>query len=46
MYKRQIMLWTVFVGAVFPRYRLEQSIRWLLTAPTFIGLLALALQMF
>jgi len=41
-----IMFWVVFVGAVFPRYRLEQSVRWLLTVPTFIGLLALALQMF
>ncbi|RLC10281.1 MAG: NADH-quinone oxidoreductase subunit H [Deltaproteobacteria bacterium] len=41
-----IMLWTVFVGAVFPRYRLEQSVRWLLKVPALIGLLALALQMF
>jgi NADH-quinone oxidoreductase subunit H len=41
-----IMLWTVFVGVVFPRYRLEQSVRWLLKVPALIGLLALALQMF
>jgi NADH-quinone oxidoreductase subunit H len=41
-----IMLWTVFVGVVFPRYRLEQSVRWLLTVPTLIGLFALGLQIF
>ena len=41
-----IMFWVVFVGAVFPRYRLEQSVRWLLGFPTLIGLLALVLQAF
>jgi len=41
-----IMLWTVFVGVVFPRYRLEQSVRWLIKVPSLIGLLAVALQMF
>jgi NADH-quinone oxidoreductase subunit H len=40
-----IMLWIVLIGAVFPRYRLEQSVRWFLKAPTLIGLLAVALQM-
>jgi NADH-quinone oxidoreductase subunit H len=41
-----IMLWVVFVGAVFPRYRLEQSVRWFIKIPAAIGLLAVALQLF
>jgi NADH-quinone oxidoreductase subunit H len=41
-----IMLYTVIIGAVFPRYRLEQSVRWFLKVPAIIGLLAVALQIF
>jgi NADH-quinone oxidoreductase subunit H len=41
-----IMFWTVFIGAVFPRFRLEQSVRWLIRVPALIGLLAVALQIF
>jgi NADH-quinone oxidoreductase subunit H len=40
-----LMFWTVLVGAVFPRFRLEQSVRWLIKVPAVIGLLAIALQM-
>ena len=32
-----VYFWTVFVGAVFPRYRTEQSIRFLLKWPTLAG---------
>ena len=40
-----LMLYTVIVGAVFPRFRLEQSVRWLIKVPAVIGLLAVVLQM-
>ena len=33
-----IYLWAVFVGAVFPRFRTEQSIRFFLGWPTWLGL--------
>lgn len=32
---------TVFVGVAFPRFRLEQSVRWFLKIPTVIGLLGI-----
>jgi len=35
-----IYFWTVFVGAVFPRFRTEQSIRFFLGWPTVAGVLA------
>lgn len=33
-----VYLWSVFVGAVFPRFRAEQSIRFFLGWPTWLGL--------
>lgn len=36
-----IYFWSVFVGTVFPRFRIEQSVRWFLKIPTIIGILAI-----
>jgi len=38
-----IYFWSVLVGAVFPRFRVDQSVRWFLKIPTAIGLLAVLL---
>ncbi len=38
-----IYFWTVFVGAVFPRFRTEQAIRFFLGWPTAAGVLAVVL---
>ncbi len=35
-----VYFWTVFVGAVFPRFRTEQSVRFFLGWPTAAGVLA------
>ena len=35
-----LYMWAVFVGAVFPRFRVEQSVRWFLKVPTAIGIIA------
>lgn len=35
-----IYFWSVLVGAVFPRFRVDQSVRWFLRIPTAIGILA------
>jgi len=35
-----IWMWCVVVGVVYPRYKVEQSIRWLLKVPTIIGVIA------
>ncbi len=40
-----IYFWTVFVGAVFPRFRVEQSIRFLLKWPALAGIAGIALVM-
>ncbi|MCF7953981.1 MAG: NADH-quinone oxidoreductase subunit H [Spirochaetales bacterium] len=40
-----IYFYTVFVGASFPRFRPEQSIRFFLGIPTLIGIAAVVLQM-
>ena len=37
-----IIMWSVFVGVSFPRFRVEQSIRWFLRIPLIIGLLGVA----
>jgi NADH-quinone oxidoreductase subunit H len=39
-----IYLFTVFVGVSFPRFRVEDSIRFFLKAPLAIGVVAVALQ--
>lgn len=36
-----IYFYPVFVGAVFPRYRIDQTIRWFLYIPTALGILAI-----
>lgn len=35
-----IYFYPVFVGVVFPRYRIDQTIRWFLFIPTILGILA------
>jgi NADH-quinone oxidoreductase subunit H len=41
-----IYFWSVFVGAVFPRFRVDQSIRWYLFIPTVIGIIAILMMEF
>lgn len=41
-----IIMWSVFVGVSFPRFRVEQSIRWFLRIPLILGLLAVAYVQF
>ncbi|MBN3035562.1 MAG: NADH-quinone oxidoreductase subunit H [Bacteroidales bacterium] len=36
-----IYFWSVFVGMVFPRFRVDQSIPWLLKIPVLIGILSI-----
>ncbi len=36
-----IYFWTVFVGMVFPRFRIEQSVRWFLKIPLVLGIIAI-----
>ncbi|MDA3778966.1 MAG: NADH-quinone oxidoreductase subunit H [Bacteroidales bacterium] len=36
-----IYFWSVFVGVVFPRFRIEQSVTWFLKIPLVIGILAI-----
>ncbi len=38
-----IYMWSVFVGVAFPRFRIEQSIRWFLKVPLALGILAVLL---
>jgi len=40
-----IYLYTVVVGASFPRFRTDQSIRFFLGFPTLIGIAAVVIQM-
>ncbi len=40
-----IYFWSVFVGVVFPRFRIEQSVSWFLKVPLVIGVLAVILYM-
>ncbi len=40
-----IYFWAVFVGMVFPRFRVDQSIPWLLKIPLVSGILAIVLLM-
>jgi NADH-quinone oxidoreductase subunit H len=41
-----IYMWSVFVGVVFPRFRVDQSIRWYLFIPFIIGVLAVLVMKF
>ncbi|MCK5808272.1 NADH-quinone oxidoreductase subunit H [bacterium] len=38
-----IYFWSVFVGAVFPRFRIEQSLRWFVKIPALLGVIAIIL---
>jgi NADH-quinone oxidoreductase subunit H len=40
-----IYFWSVFVGTVFPRFRIEQSVVWFLKWPTIIGIIAIILYL-
>ncbi len=40
-----LFMWAIFVGVVFPRYRVEQSVGWFLKIPTAIGVIAVVMQM-
>ncbi len=40
-----IYFWSVFVGVVFPRFRIEQSVRWFLKWPTLIGIISILIWM-
>ena len=40
-----IYFWSVFVGVVFPRFRIEQSVRWFLKIPLVLGVLAIIIFM-
>jgi NADH-quinone oxidoreductase subunit H len=37
-----LLMWPVLVGVSFPRFRVEQSIRWFLGVPLILGLLSVA----
>lgn len=41
-----IYMWSVFVGVVYPRFRVDQSVRWFLTVPLIIGIIAIILIRF
>ncbi|MBC7124987.1 MAG: NADH-quinone oxidoreductase subunit H [Bacteroidales bacterium] len=38
-----IYMWSVFVGVAFPRFRVDQSIRWFLGVPLVFGIIAILL---
>lgn len=38
-----VYMWSVFVGLAFPRFRVEQSVRWFLGIPTALGIIAILL---
>jgi NADH-quinone oxidoreductase subunit H len=40
-----IYFWSVFVGTVFPRFRIEQSVSWFLKWPTLIGVIAIIIYL-
>jgi len=40
-----IYFWSVFVGVVFPRFRIEQSVGWFLKVPLIFGILAVIMFM-
>ncbi len=41
-----IYMWSVFVGVAFPRFRVDQSIRWYLFIPLIIGVFAVLFMKF
>ncbi|MBN2730338.1 MAG: NADH-quinone oxidoreductase subunit H [Bacteroidales bacterium] len=41
-----VVMWSVFVGVSFPRFRVEQSIRWFLRVPLILGILGIVYVQF
>ncbi len=41
-----IYFWSIFVGLAFPRFRVDQSVRWFLFIPTLIGIIAILMMKF
>lgn len=41
-----IIMWSVIVGVSFPRFRVEQSVRWFLGIPLILGILGVAYVQF
>jgi len=41
-----LYMWSVFVGLSFPRYKVEQGIRWFLGVPAVIGILSILIVQF
>lgn len=41
-----VYFWAVFVGMVFPRFRVDQSIPWMLKIPVALGILSIVLLIF
>lgn len=41
-----LYFWPVFVGVVFPRFRIDQSVGWFLKVPLILGILAVLLLQF
>ncbi len=41
-----IYFWSVFVGMVFPRFKIEQSVTWFFKVPLLLGVLAVIIFMF
>jgi len=41
-----IYMWSVFVGISFPRFRVDQSVRWFLGIPLLLGVLAIIFTKF
>jgi len=40
-----IYFWSVFVGVVFPRFKIEQSVTWFLKIPALIGVFAIIIYL-
>lgn len=40
-----LFMFAIFVGVVFPRFKVEQSVRWFLKVPTAIGIIAVIVYM-
>jgi len=41
-----IYFWSVFVGMVFPRFKIEQAVTWFFKIPLVLGVLAVIIYMF
>jgi NADH-quinone oxidoreductase subunit H len=40
-----LYLWSAFVGVVFPRFRIEQSVLWFLKIPLLLSIIAVIIYM-